>query len=138
MKMNKSLFWIMLFSLPFLFISGGCKKFLDRKPLSATLDDLNQGGLESQIFGLYSFFRTSYGTVSSLPFAALHGFRSDDAMQGSDGVDGAEWKAPMDNFAYDKSFDGVNQYWVDHYKLINFANTALQTADSLKLVRHSQ
>ena len=27
---------------------GACNKFLDRKPLSATLEDLNQGGLEGQ------------------------------------------------------------------------------------------
>ena len=133
MKLNKSIFWSILLSLPFLFITGGCSKFLDRKPLTATLTDLNQGGLEAQIFGLYSFFRTSYGTVSMLPHLALHGFRSEDAIQGSDGVDGAEWKAPMDNFNYDKSFGSVNDYWVDHYKLINFANTAIQTADSLKL-----
>ncbi|MEJ7681101.1 MAG: RagB/SusD family nutrient uptake outer membrane protein [Segetibacter sp.] len=32
-----------------------------------------------------------------------------------------------------KSFPGARDYWDDHYKLINFANTALQTADSLKL-----
>ncbi|HEY9341596.1 MAG TPA: RagB/SusD family nutrient uptake outer membrane protein [Chitinophagaceae bacterium] len=137
MKLNKSIFWMMLLTLPFLFIISGCNKFLDRKPLTATLDDLNQGGLESQIFGLYSFFRTSYGTVSSLPHLALHGFRSDDAVKGSEQSDGAEWVAPMDNFAYDKSFGGANSYWEDHYKLINFANTALQTADSLKLASPS-
>lgn len=133
MKLNKSIFWLMLLALPLLFMASGCKKFLDRKPLTATLDDLNQGGLEAQIFGLYSFFRTSFGTVSSLPHLGLHGFRSDDAIKGSDQSDGAEWVAPMDNFAYDKSFGSVNDYWVDHYKLINFANTAIQTADSLKL-----
>ena len=132
MKKFKYIFWVALLTIPIMMMSS-CEKFLDRKPLSATLDDLNQGGLESQIFGLYSFFRTSYGVVSMLPHLALHGFRSEDAMKGSDQADGAEWVAPMDNFAYDKSFGGANDYWVDHYKLINFANTAIQTADSLRL-----
>ena len=27
-------------------LNFGCKKFLDRKPLTSTLDDLNQGGLK--------------------------------------------------------------------------------------------
>lgn len=132
MKKIKCIFWVALLAIPVMMTSS-CEKFLDRKPLTATLDDLNQGGLESQVFGLYSFFRTSYGVVSMLPHLALHGFRSEDAMKGSDQADGAEWVAPMDNFAYDKSFPGANDYWVDHYKLINFANTAIQTADSLKL-----
>jgi hypothetical protein len=35
-------------------MTSGCKKFLDRKPLAATLDDLKQGGIEGQVFGIYS------------------------------------------------------------------------------------
>lgn len=132
MKFFKKIYWIVIASVMLSSISG-CKKFLDRKPLTATLDDLNQGGLEGQIFGLYSYMRTSYGVVSSLPYLGLHHFRADDSEKGSDQTDGAEWSAPMDNFNYDVSFDGVRQYWNDHYSLINFANTALQTADSLGL-----
>lgn len=119
--------------LPMLIMMSGCKKFLDKKPLGATLDDLQQGGIEGQIFGLYSFMRTSYGMVSSLPYLALHGFRSDDSEKGSDQSDGAEWSAPMDFFQYDRSFGGTNAYWEDHYKMIGFANTAIQFADSLQL-----
>ena len=133
MKKGKYIFWGILLAFPLLITLSSCKKFLDRKPLTATLDDLNQGGLEGQIFGLYSYMRTSYGVASSLPHLALHGFRSDDSEKGSDQSDGAEWSAPMDNFNYDKTFDGVRQYWNDHYTLINLANTALQTADSLGL-----
>ncbi|MDB5250240.1 MAG: RagB/SusD family nutrient uptake outer membrane protein [Segetibacter sp.] len=131
-KLRKIIIIICL-AVPIVTMLGSCNKFLDRKPLTSTLDDLNQGGLEGQIFGLYSFFRTSYGNVSSLPHLGLHGFRSDDAVKGSEPSDGAEWVAPMDQFKYDKSFPGARDYWDDHYKLINFANTALQTADSLKL-----
>jgi len=42
-------------------VLGSCKQFLDRKPLRATLDDLHQGTLESQSFGLYSALRSSAG-----------------------------------------------------------------------------
>lgn len=115
-----------------LLMSNGCKKFLDRKPLTATLDDLKQGGVEGQIFGLYSNLRNSAG-FTSIPWLAFHGFRSDDAEKGSDPSDGAEWVAPFDNFKYVKDLWASNQYWDDHYVLINLANTALQTADSLKL-----
>lgn len=133
MKTGRNFLWSLCLLLPVIMMVSGCKKFLDRKPLTSTLDDLNQGGLESQIFGLYSYLRTSYGVASSLPHLALHGFRSDDSEKGSDQLDGAEWSAPMDNFNYDKSFDGARQYWNDHYSLINLANTAIQTADSLGL-----
>ena len=35
---------------PLLLMTSGCEKFLDKKPLTATLDDLNQGGIEGQVF----------------------------------------------------------------------------------------
>jgi len=44
----------LLLALPVLFMVSGCKKFLDRKPLTATLDDVKQGGIEGQVFALYS------------------------------------------------------------------------------------
>ncbi|MEI8073818.1 MAG: RagB/SusD family nutrient uptake outer membrane protein [Bacteroidota bacterium] len=111
---------------------GGCQKFLDRKPLTATLDDLNQGGLEGQIYGLYSNLRNSAG-FTSIPWLAMHDFRSDDSEKGSDPSDGAEWVAPFDHYAYVKDLWASNQYWDDHFSLINLANTAIQNADSLKL-----
>ncbi len=111
---------------------GGCQKFLDRKPLTATLNDLNQGGLEGQIYGLYSNLRNSAG-FTSIPWLAMHDFRSDDTEKGSDPSDGAEWVAPFDHFAYVKDLWASNQYWDDHFTLINLANTAIQNADSLHL-----
>lgn len=121
-----------LFAIPFFMMFSGCDKFLDRKPLQATLDDLNQGGLEGQVLGLYSNLRNSAG-FTSIPWTALHNFRSDDAEKGSDPTDGNEWVAVMDNFQYAKDFWASNTYWDDHYSIVNLANTALQTADSLKL-----
>ena len=72
----KLLFSIVAFSIAILSISG-CEKFLDRKPLTATLDDLNQGGLEGQVYGLYSNLRNSAG-FTYIPWVVMHVFRADD------------------------------------------------------------
>ncbi len=118
-----------------LFSVSGCKKFLERKPLTATLNDLNQGGVEGQIFGLYSAIKDyDIGQVfGGIPWQAMHNFRSDDSEKGSDAADGAEWVAPFDNFAYVKDLWASNYYWEAHYRFIHLTNTAIQTADSLKL-----
>lgn len=130
-KYMKLIFTTLLISVMILVV-GGCQKFLDRKPLTATLDDLNQGGLEGQVYGLYSNLRNSAG-FTSIPWLAMHDFRSDDTEKGSDPSDGAEWVAPFDHYAYVKDLWASNTYWDDHYSLINLANTAIQNADSLHL-----
>lgn len=115
---------------------AGCKKFLDRKPLSASLEDLNQGGLEGQVFGLYGAFLDrggSYHGFSSIPWFALNSFRGDDAMKGSSDADGADWGVVYDEFKYEKSHWSASIYWDQNYNLINKVNTVLQTADSLQL-----
>ncbi|MBH2004362.1 MAG: RagB/SusD family nutrient uptake outer membrane protein [Sphingobacteriia bacterium] len=132
MKKNIKLLFTMLALSSMIMMLAGCQKFLDRKPLTATLDDLNQGGLEGQIYGLYSNLRGSAG-FTSIPWIAMHDFRSDDSEKGSDPSDGAEWVAPFDRYQYVKDLWASNTYWDDHYSLINLANTAIQTADSLKL-----
>jgi starch-binding outer membrane protein, SusD/RagB family len=126
---------LLLFAAPFLLFISGCSKFLDRKPLTATLDDLNQGGIEGQVFGLYSAIKDyDIGNCfGGIPWQAMHNFRSDDSDKGSEPSDGAEWVAPFDNYNYVKDLWASNFYWDAHYSLINLANTALQTADSLKL-----
>jgi starch-binding outer membrane protein, SusD/RagB family len=114
----------------------GCKKFLDRKPLQASLEDLNQGGLEGQVFGLYGAFldrNSAYHGFSSIPWFGLNSFRGDDAMKGSSAADGADWETVYDNFQYQKAHWSASIYWDQHYNLINKANTVLYTADSLKL-----
>jgi hypothetical protein len=132
MKKNIKLLFTMLALSSMIMMLAGCQKFLDRKPLTATLDDLNQGGLEGQIYGLYSNLRGSAG-FTSIPWIAMHDFRSDDSEKGSDPSDGAEWVAPFDRYQYVKDLWASNTYWDDHYSLINLANTAIQTADSLKM-----
>ena len=87
MKKTKRISWsILLLALPVLFMASGCEKFLDRKPLTATLDDINQGGIEGQVFGLYSAIKDyDIGNVfGGIPWQGVHNFRSDDSEKGSD------------------------------------------------------
>lgn len=113
-------------------IFSGCKKFLDRQPLTATLDDLSAGGLEQQVFALYASQKES-SAFGGIMWQALHNFRADDSEKGSDLTDGSDWVAAYDNFDYDKDHWCTNTYWDDHYAIINRANTVLQIADSLEL-----
>lgn len=117
-----------------LFTTIGCQKFLDRKPLSASLEDLNQGGIEGQVFGLYGAFLdrgTAYHGFNSIPWFALNSFRGDDAMKGSSESDGADWGIVYDRFQYQKDHWSASIYWDQNYNLINKANTVLQIADSI-------
>ncbi|MBL0307955.1 MAG: RagB/SusD family nutrient uptake outer membrane protein [Chitinophagaceae bacterium] len=132
MRNFKSSFFALLLALPLLMLLSGCEKFLDRKPLTATLEDLNQGGIEAEIFGIYSNLRNSPG-FTTIPWLGVHDFRSDDSEKGSDAADGAEWVAPFDNYQYVKDLWATNVYWDDHMTLIQLANAAIHKADSLGL-----
>lgn len=136
MKINTRFAGVMLVAISLLMLSSGCKKFLDRKPLTATLDDLNQGGLEGQVYGLYGGIRNpDVGGAGwgHLPFLAMHSFRDDDAMKGSSPDDGADWAVIFDQFQYVKDHWSTNTYYERKYVMINLANQILFTADSLKL-----
>ena len=89
----KNKWWLAV--LPMLALSlAGCEKFLDRKPLTETLDDLNQGGLEGQIYGLYGAIRNgdiAGQAFGGIPWLGLQSFRSDDTEKGSSTADGADW-----------------------------------------------
>ena len=132
MKKNKIIFWSLLVAVPMLFSVIGCKKFLDRKPLTSTLDDLNQGALEGQVLGMYNTLRTFAG-FSVLPWIDFHSIRGDDAQKGSDASDGAEINAEFERFVYSKDDWAPNTYWNDHYSLINATNNALYVADSIQV-----
>jgi len=131
MKKNKILYWSLLITMPVLVSIMGCKKFLDRQPLTATLDDLKQGTLEGQSFGLYSTLR--YAGFSTLPWIDFHSIRDDDAQKGSSTTDGAEVNTEFETFQYSKDDWAPNTYWNDHYTMINLANKEIYYADSLKL-----
>lgn len=115
-----------------LFFTTSCNKFLDRKPLTATLSDINQGTLEQQALGMYSTLRTSTA-FNSLPWIDFNSIRDDDAAKGSSSTDGAEIDAEFDNFIYTKDDWATDAYWNDNYHLIGQANQLLFFSDSLKL-----
>ncbi len=132
MKLNKGLFWGLILLVPMTFPQFGCKKFLDRKPLTATLDDLNQGTLEGQVLSLYTILRT-YAGFSTLPWLDFHSIRDDDAQKGSDANDGKEINTEFETFQYTKDDWAINSYWGDHYTMINSANNAIYTAKTSSL-----
>jgi len=132
MKKNKGLIWGLILVIPTIISVFGCNKFLDRKPLTATLDDLHQGTLEAQSFGLYSTLR-DYAGFSTLPWIDFHSIRDDDAQKGSSTTDGAEINTEFETFQYTKDDWATNTYWSDHYFMINLANKELFFADSLKV-----
>ncbi len=136
MRTIKQMTWIVLMSITTLVLFAGCSKFLDRKPLRSTLDDLNEGGLEGQIYGLYGAIRNpdvAGQAFGGIPWMAMHNFRSDDSDKGSSPADGADWELIHDNFQYVKDHWSGTIYWEQHYSLIALSNTALQIADSLQL-----
>lgn len=137
MKQNTKYFkWVLLLALPMALASTGCKKFLDRQPLQATLNDLNQGGVEGLALGLYGAIRNpDEGGVSwgHIPYLAIHSFRDDDAMKGSSASDGADWAVIYDNFQYSKDHWSTNIYYERKYKFIDNCNILIKTVDSLKL-----
>jgi hypothetical protein len=130
--MNKktNIFLIASAGLLVLVMLSSCQKFLDRKPLSATLDDLSQGTLEAQSFGLYSTLR-DYAGFSTLPWIDFHSIRDDDAQKGSSTTDGAEINAEFETFQYTKDDWATDTYWNDHFFMINLTNKELYFADSL-------
>lgn len=132
MKKYKLFVWSLLVVIPMLFLVVGCKKFLDRKPLTATLEDLNQGTLEGQVLGMYTNLRNLAG-FSLLPWIDFHIIRSDDSQKGSDENDGGEIVATFDKYQYSKDDWAPNTYWNDHYTMSNLTNEALYLADSLKV-----
>lgn len=112
---------------------SGCKKFLDRKPLAATVDDLPGGGVEGKVLGLYGAVRNSKSEpycgdgFQSIPWIAMNGFRSDDAEIVAD-PGASAWHTTYDNFQYTKDDWGAGLYWSAHYVFIGLCNDALEAA----------
>lgn len=132
MRKIKNIFWMLLVAVPMIILVSGCKKFLDRKPLTATLEDLNQGGVEGQVLNMYTILRT-YAGFSTLPWLDFHSIRDDDAQKGSDANDGKEINTEFETFQYNKDDWAINTYWNDHYAMINQANNALDDAKTFNL-----
>ena len=131
MKKNIKTFGSLLLVATLFLTIAGCSKFLDRQPLTATLNDLNQGALESQSLGLYNTLR--WAGFSTLPWIDFNSIRDDDAQKGSSTTDGAEINTEFETFKYTKDDWATDTYWNDHYTMINLCNKELYWADSLKV-----
>src|SRR5690349_15122777 len=118
MKRNKLFRWSLLLAVPLALVFAGCNKLLDRKPLQATIEDLNTGKLEGRILGMYSNLRDMAG-FSTLPWIDFHSIRDDDAQKGSDANDGKEVVTEFDTYDYTKDDWAPNSYWEDHFSFIN-------------------
>lgn len=111
----------------------GCKKFLDRKPLEATVSDISIGALSGATIGLYGAVRNSASDpyigdgFENIPWVAMNGFRSDDAEIVAD-PGASAWHQTYDLFQYTKDDWGAGLYWEKHYKLIGLANDILDLA----------
>lgn len=125
----------LLLLVPVMAMFQGCQKFLDRKPLEGTIDDLPGGGLEGQVVGLYGALRNSASEpyvgdgFQSIPWLAMQSFRSDDQEIVAD-AGAAGWHQTYDFFSYTKDDWGAGVYWDKHYVFIGLCNSALQLADS--------
>jgi hypothetical protein len=132
MKTYKQILWSLVMVSALAMTVAGCQHFLDRKPLTATLEDLHQGSLEAQSFALYSTLR-GYAGFSVLPWLDFNSIRDDDAQKGSSTTDGAEINTEFETFQYTKNDWATDTYWNDHFYMINLANQELHIADSLKV-----
>lgn len=136
MKNLKNIIVGLLIVVPTITLISGCKKFLDRKPLTATVDDLQGGELEGKVLGLYGAIRNSKSEpfvgdgLQSLPYIAMNSFRSDDGEIVAD-PGATAWHTTYDNFQYTKDDWGAGMYWNKHYILIGLANDALEVAANL-------
>jgi hypothetical protein len=138
MKAIKKISGGLVLLMSFTLILPGCKKYLDRQPLQATLNDLNQGGLEGQAIGLYGAIRNSQSSpycgdgFESIGYTPMQCFRSGDQTVVADpGASG--YVTAYTDFQYSKDDWANGVYWDRHYQLIQLANNALHIADSLKL-----
>ena len=124
---------LLVFIVILLIATGGCKKYLDRKPLGIATDgDLTVGGLEGKVFGLYGKLRDEAG-MSDLSTLFFKSVRSDDAQKGSTSGDIGELTDAMDNYQYTKDHWLLNGYWDGHFNFIYACNDILHEIDSLKL-----
>jgi hypothetical protein len=132
MNMRKQLVpLVVICTLPFVM---SCEKFLDRKPLQATIEDI-PGALDGQAKGLYGAIRNSASEpfigdgLQNIPWIAMNGFRSDDAEIIAD-PGASAWRQTYDNFQYTKDDWGAGLYWDKHYVMIGQCNSVLNTADA--------
>ncbi|MFN8253946.1 MAG: RagB/SusD family nutrient uptake outer membrane protein [Ferruginibacter sp.] len=123
----------LLVTLPAVLLFSGCKKFLDREPLSIAITDVKVGALEGRVLGLYGAVRNSAAEpycgdgFENIPWVAMNGFRSDDAEIVAD-PGASAWHQTYDLFQYTKDDWGAGLYWDKHYVFAGLCNDAIDEA----------
>ena len=129
MQINRKIWILFIIAIPLCFSQLGCKKFLDRKPLGQAVNgDVHQGGVESQVFGLYATLQ-NWG-MTQLPFLTMHAARADDNLNSTPG-DGADQQDIVDHFNYTKDHWSLNSVWDDHFAFVSLASGIIHDVDSL-------
>ncbi len=134
MVRTKNIFRTLVITLGLSAVLTGCKKFLDREPLSATVDDVKVGALEGKVLGLYGAVRNSKNDpycgdgFEGIAWIGMNGFRSDDAEIVAD-PGASAWHQTYDNFQYTKDDWGAGLYWDKHYVFVGLCNDALNEAE---------
>ncbi len=120
--------FLIVTTLPVFYSQLGCSKFLDRKPLGQAINgDIAQGGVQSQVFGLYS--STRLWGMTGLAFLTMHAARADDDYNSTAG-DGSDQQDIVDNFKYVKDHWSLNNLWDDHFSFIEQATGIVHDVDS--------
>lgn len=128
MKLNKYIATLLIAASAFTIT--GCNDFLDRSPLGQfTEDDAPGGGLEGQVFAIYTLMR-SYDITAGIPAFAIHNFRSEDSEKGSTASDGADMAEMFDNFVYVTNNGTVKAYWTQNYTIIYQCNSILDAIET--------
>ncbi|MDO5969430.1 RagB/SusD family nutrient uptake outer membrane protein [Flavivirga aquimarina] len=100
-------------------------EFLDRLPEGevANPEELGVGGLEAQVFGIYSLLRsTNVGSWQRHWFGSI---RSDDAEKGSTTADSATNGSAFNDFQYAASNGLSTGWWDAHYEVIFACNEVI-------------
>lgn len=123
--------WAVLPVLMMLLVISSCKKdFLDRRPLGRLTDeDITAGTFDSKIFAAYAQLRK--GGFNNHLYLGITSYRSDEAMKGSSTSDGSDAELMYDDFQYDKTNGGLQEFWTDHYSLIIATNEIINDIDSI-------
>lgn len=122
------------YMLPAMMLLGGtsCSDFLNKAPENkvpeASIDYTNLANMYQPVSGVYAQVRT--GGTHWISWAAFI-VRDDDVWSGRHD-DQADLVDIGESFIYNNAWWGFNETWNQHYKIIRFANSALQDLENFK------
>jgi starch-binding outer membrane protein, SusD/RagB family len=118
---------ILLLTLTVISAQYGCKKFVDRKPLSTfTTGDVPGSGFEGAVLGLYAHLRQDWG-MSDVNFITMNAARADDNDISTPGDGNSD---VIDNYNYTKDFWMSDNVWNAHYSFVINASGVLDDIEN--------